>query len=177
MDFRSKFGIRIKKCFFSKLGSCKSSMGSIIHGKTNDGMDFSRTSLLLYVSLPFGNPLFPPILHNLSIFKKYRMNHMPNEVLAELRALPGNNVHSKELCELGVCRLRRFPPPVGFCVLRHVHLLGVLGKTQRTRSLIIQGFSRTGPPEFCSLRADGFVDGRRDQSDAGWWQSIPAQLL
>lgn len=155
----------------------KSSIGSIIHGKTNDGMDLSRTSLLLNVSLPFGNPLFPPIFHNLSILKKYRMNHMPNEVLAELRALPGNNVHSKELCELGVCRLRRFSPPVGFCVLRHVYLLGVLGKTQRTRSLIIQGFSRTGPPEFCSLRPDGFVDKRRDQSDAGWWQSIPAQLL
>ena len=105
------------------------------------------------------------------------MNHMPNEVLAELRALPGNNVRSKNLCELGVCRLRRFPPSVGFCVLRHVYLLGVLRKTQRTRSLIIQGFSRTGPPELCTFRPDGFLDGRRDQSYAGWWKSILAQLL
>ena len=28
---------------------------------------------------------------------KIRMNHMPSDVLAELRALPGNNVGSKEL--------------------------------------------------------------------------------
>jgi len=68
--------------------------------------------------------------------------------LRELQAQVGNK---------NLRRLFTEESAVGFCVLWHLHVLGMLGETQGTGS----------PHKLCEISDNGFMVGDPDQEDGG----------